>query len=124
MRLQLRRNVDLPHPDGPISDVTMPRRIARSTSCRAWNEPYQRLRSTASIASSRADAGLAKAALQVVAGARVAHVAGEQILARRDLDAAAAEEERRAAAQPPRLLHEVGDQHDRQLAPQFLEHLF
>src|SRR5687767_2462724 len=117
MRLQQRRNVDLPQPEGPISAVTMPARITRSTSCSAWNLPYQRLRSLASIAGTFAAAAItavscsglrrdsAKAALQVVDRRPLARAAAEQILGRGDLDAAAAEEHRGAVREAARLLH-------------------
>jgi hypothetical protein len=38
-----RRNVVLPHPDGPISAVTARRGISSATSNNAWVEPYQKL---------------------------------------------------------------------------------
>ena len=38
MRLSARRNVDLPQPDGPISDTNSPGRISRSTS---WSDPFR-----------------------------------------------------------------------------------
>ena len=45
MRFMHRSSVLLPHPDGPMSAVTLPRRTSRSMSLSAWNEPYQTLRS-------------------------------------------------------------------------------
>src|SRR6476469_6359002 len=41
MRLRLRRNVDLPQPDGPIMAVTCLGSIVMSTSASACVEPYQ-----------------------------------------------------------------------------------
>src|SRR5215203_804606 len=40
-RLMERRNVDLPHPDGPMSAVTARAGIVRLTSWSACLEPYQ-----------------------------------------------------------------------------------
>src|SRR5262245_51450555 len=41
MRLRIRRNVDLPQPDGPISAVTWPAGIVRVTSSSTWWSPNQ-----------------------------------------------------------------------------------
>src|SRR5205085_5308942 len=49
MRLRARRNVDLPHPDGPISAVTCLGSTVMLMSFRAWNEPNQTLRPSTSM---------------------------------------------------------------------------
>ncbi len=41
MRLSVRRNVDLPQPDGPIKAMTERSGIEIETLWRAWLEPYQ-----------------------------------------------------------------------------------
>src|ERR1700761_8207404 len=48
MRLRMRRNVDLPQPDGPINAVTVARGIDRFTRSRTWVVPNQADTSTAS----------------------------------------------------------------------------
>ena len=41
MRLNERRNVLFPHPDGPISAVTARRGMVSVRSVSAWRDPYQ-----------------------------------------------------------------------------------
>src|SRR5689334_463813 len=43
MRLRIRRNVDFPQPDGPISAVTWPAGIVSETFCRTLWSPNQAL---------------------------------------------------------------------------------
>ena len=83
MRLDARKSVDLPHPDGPIIAVIFPAGTTRLTSCRAWKSPYQRLKSTTSMAGARSSA---KSTSQVVVGSRVTGV-GEERLGLSDLHA-------------------------------------
>ena len=44
MRLIQRRNVDLPHPLGPMNAVTFFSRISKWRFLIAWNEPYHALK--------------------------------------------------------------------------------
>src|SRR5947209_6581341 len=48
MRFKDRRNVDLPHPDGPMSAVTCLGSTVMVTSARAWKVPNQALRPSTS----------------------------------------------------------------------------
>ncbi len=48
MRLSVRRKVDLPHPEGPISAVTTPASILMLTPSSTLREPNQQLTSTPS----------------------------------------------------------------------------
>src|SRR6476619_5753921 len=51
IRLRMRRNVDLPQPDGPMSAVTRPAGMVRVTSSSTWCSPNQALtRSATSVA--------------------------------------------------------------------------
>ncbi len=43
IRLRMRRNVDFPQPDGPISAVTLPGSMARDTRSSTFFEPNQAL---------------------------------------------------------------------------------
>jgi hypothetical protein len=55
MRLSVRRNVDLPHPDGPMNAVTVRAGIVSVMSNRAWVGPYQKDRPrTSNLAGARA----------------------------------------------------------------------
>src|SRR5215212_7098058 len=49
IRLSVRMNVDLPHPDGPMSAVTDFGSMVRVTSSMARNDPYQALTWLASM---------------------------------------------------------------------------
>ena len=102
----------------------MPWRMSRSTSNSAWKVPYQRfslLRADGQAAFAALTRGWvrlpssAEPPLHVVPGALVLHLAGEQIFGHPDLDAPPIEEEGRAVGQPAGLLHQVGDQDDRDL---------
>src|SRR5437588_7065640 len=61
-RLSDRRNVDLPHPEGPIRAVTCLGSIVMLTSARAWNEPNQALRCSTSMRFAMGVSGSAKPA--------------------------------------------------------------
>src|SRR3954447_19042659 len=50
IRLRIRRNVDLPQPEGPISAVTSPAAMVRSTSASTWWSPNHALTSSATSA--------------------------------------------------------------------------
>src|SRR3954470_15136548 len=49
MRLSARKNVDLPHPDGPMSAVTSFGSTVMLISDSAWNEPNQTFRPSTSM---------------------------------------------------------------------------
>src|SRR5688572_30476241 len=73
MRLNERRSVVLPQPDGPISDVMIPRRMLTVMFRRAWNEPYQRLTSRVWMLK-RSSRPTADSAVGAVSGVAVAGV--------------------------------------------------
>ena len=65
IRLIERRNVDLPHPDGPMNAVTERAGIVRFTSNSACFSPYQNEKSLATIVP-----GCVESALGRIAGGR------------------------------------------------------
>src|SRR3954447_1974979 len=58
IRLRIRRNVDLPHPEGPMRAVTSPDRISRSTSARTWWSPNHACTPRATRPPGRRDTGV------------------------------------------------------------------
>src|SRR5437867_1698286 len=126
-RLKQRSSVVLPQPEGPISEVMTPCLMVTLTFLSAWKAPYQRQRSRVSMLVSTGPVTVAPStedSTHVLVGFPVSWRVREDHAVVVDLDDLAVPQEHGAVGEPPRLLHQIRDQDDGDVAPQLLQDVF
>src|SRR2546426_10196776 len=107
-----------------MSEVTRPLLMVMLTFFSAWKSPYQRQRLWVSMLLSTESVTTASStedSTHVFVGLTAARGVGEDHVIVVDLDDLAVPQEHGAVGEPPRLLHQVGDQNDGHIPLQLLQ---